>query len=274
MRDPARQVARIAAGMFALGLGGGCQSAPPPSQAGSPTTQRAETDSRAPKEASIPPDIAASRNSVPDAEAENLLKTLEKLSSERGIHFVTYDASHHPTAIVLPGTAASDSNLRVLNQFPTLRSISLLCVWRPIPPESFVALSQLPRLQTLVIRSAYPKLSIELAAVLRNIRTLEVLELVYVPIDHRALSMLSTPPRLQTLKIEWQSTFDDADATALADFATVEKLDLSGTGITDKSLTRIGTMPRLKWLSVSHTHITDAGLNSVGLSRRITVVGP
>lgn len=272
MRDPARQLARIAARIFVVGLGCGCQTAPPPSQVTAPATQSAATGSPVPDKASTPQGIPTTHNSDADAEAENLLHVMEKLSSERGIHFVTYDASHHPIAIALPGVAATDSNLRVLARFPTLRSISLLCVWRAVPAESFVPLSKLPMLQTFEIHSAYPALSTELAAVLRTIRTLEELQVMYAPIDRRALRMLSTLPRLHTLKIEWNSTFNDADAAVLADFGTVEKLDLSGTGITDTSLPFIEAMPNLKWLSLNFTQVTDDGLNAIRMKHRIKVV--
>lgn len=270
MRDPAHQVARIAVAMLVLGLGSGCPSAQSPSQANVPATHNAATNSPAPN--SIPQEIAASRNFVPDAEAENLLKTLEKLSSERGIHFVTYDASHQPTAIVLPDVAATVGNLRLLGQFPTLRSISLFCAPPSITPQSFVPLSQLPMLQMLIIRSGYPELTTELASVLRSIRSLEVLEITHAPVDRQALSILAALPRLHTLTIAY-TPFSDADAAVLAKFGTVEKLNLSGTGITDKSLTFIDTMPRLKWLSVSHTHVTEAGNNPLRTTRHIAIVG-
>ena len=225
---------------------------------------------------SDPQTIATTSNSPSHGSAEtaNLLRTLDKLSAERGVQFVTYDASHHPTAIVIPDIVVTTNNLQTLGEVPTLRSISILCASKPIPPQSITPLSKLPSLEDLEIRGAYPELSTELATVLKTMQRLEILEVKYANVDRRALRMLATLPRLHTLKIEEQEGFTDDDAAVFSDFRTVEELDLSGTAITDKSVAFLVGMPHLRSLSLYGTHVTEVGVRSLRAKGHIKVVAP
>ncbi|MFO1094504.1 MAG: hypothetical protein U0992_14550 [Planctomycetaceae bacterium] len=61
-----------------------------------------------------------------------------------------------------------------------------------------------------------------------------------------------------------KESFSDADVDLLLEFPAIRELDLSGTGITDVSLSRIAELRQLVKLDLSHTKVTRQGTRTLG----------
>lgn len=96
------------------------------------------------------------------------------------------------------------------------------------------------------------------AAFPRKLYQIELLDLSGTKITDRTLSNLGSMP-LHELYLSGDKITDDGVAL-LAPFKYIFKLDLSHTGITDKSLSVLAKMPDLRYIDLSGTHVTDAGL--------------
>src|SRR4051812_34362061 len=85
--------------------------------------------------------VAEKPSTAPSVRAEELLKDLEQLGRERQIEFVSYDSLHDPQSIVLPSPASTDGNLRILEEIPSLTSVTITCAADPISADAMLSLA-------------------------------------------------------------------------------------------------------------------------------------
>jgi len=69
-----------------------------------------------------------------------------------------------------------------------------------------------------------------------------------------------------------QKPVGDADLAVIARHATLQKVWLTRTGVTDSGLIHLQSMPRLQELGLAHTSITDAGLKHLAAIKTLRKV--
>jgi hypothetical protein len=127
----------------------------------------------------------------PEDRARRLLKTLDELTVRQVVPRIKYDSQHHPTIIVLPGDLATDENVQILDRFPTLAHLQIICARSAISPAALAHLAKLPALRDREILSSYPAFTEDVARIIGSIHTLRILVICYAAVEPNALPLLA-----------------------------------------------------------------------------------
>ncbi|HET6250403.1 MAG TPA: hypothetical protein VFE47_22135 [Tepidisphaeraceae bacterium] len=201
-----------------------------------------------------------------------LLRKLDALTIEQRVARVKYDSAGRPTLIVLPNEYATDANISMLDQFPTLVQVKIVCARGPILTDSMAHIGKLPALRELNIAGSPPAITLDVARAIARNGTLRALSLDAGRISSPALQVFAHLPELRRIDIRSDPDFDDAKAALLSGFNRIEELDLSGTNVTDGCLPALAKLPALKRLVVRSTRISQEGIAAAGFPVGTVVV--
>jgi len=102
-------------------------------------------------------------------------------------------------------------------------------------------------------------------SVLAEMPELKDLRLTNLPLKDDVLTWVSSLKKLKQLYLNDDAQITDAGVQQLAQLAELERLDLYGLkNVTDSGLDALTGIQSLKWLRVTKTSVTDAGVGSLG----------